>query len=130
MAKDETYEVDITSAVVLDGEIVTAGRTVRVDDKTARNLLHRGKARLAAGVPAPARGDGPIGTDGRGGAVRQGAAVPADEPDAAAPLSEHTVAELREIAGEYGIEGASGMRKAELIEAIEAAEEEDQGGEG
>lgn len=107
MAKKRTYEISITSAVVLGGEIVTAGRTVAVDGKTARNLLHRGKAELAAGHEddvADAGGAADQGTD--------------------APLSGHTVAELREFVAEMGIKGAASMRKAELIDAIKAADEE------
>jgi uncharacterized damage-inducible protein DinB len=37
-------------------------------------------------------------------------------------LEQHTVAELREIADELGVDH-SGLRKAELIDAITAAEE-------
>lgn len=35
------------------------------------------------------------------------------------PLSEHTVVELRAIARDYGITGASYMVKADLVDAIE-----------
>jgi hypothetical protein len=37
-------------------------------------------------------------------------------------LAEHTVDELRHIADEYGIDGVSSLKKAELIAAIETHE--------
>jgi ribosomal protein L9 len=37
----------ITSAVAIDGELAKANSIVEVSDAEARNLLHRGKARLA-----------------------------------------------------------------------------------
>ena len=40
------------------------------------------------------------------------------------PLEEHTVPQLREMAGEIGIEGASSMNKAPLIAAIRKAQAE------
>lgn len=45
----------LTSAIPVDGEIITAGNLVEVDELLAKNLLHRGKAVLATaedGVPA------------------------------------------------------------------------------
>lgn len=97
MAKAKKIEIKITSAVVLDGEIVTPKSKVRVDAKIARNLVARGKAEeLGAGA----------------------------EEDGEKPLDEHTVPELKEIAKEYGVEGADKMKRADLIAAIEAAEAE------
>lgn len=78
MAKATEYELKITSAVLLDGAIVKPGATVKVGRVLARNLLDRGKAEMAAGQSVPDKGAGPIGTDGKGGAKRQGK-KPADE---------------------------------------------------
>lgn len=106
MAK--TYDIKITSAIAIGGKIIPAGEIVAVDERTAKNLLHRGKGELPQGGADPRRKAGPISTQ----------AAPGDEK----PLAEHTVAELKEIAAELEIEGADGMKKAELIEAIEANE--------
>lgn len=54
MAKAEKFALKVTSAITLDGGIVTAGTVIEVDEKTARNLLHRGKAELAAEKPKKA----------------------------------------------------------------------------
>ncbi|WP_320179655.1 Rho termination factor N-terminal domain-containing protein [Roseovarius pacificus] len=97
MAKAKKIEIKITSAVVLDGEIVKPKSKVRVDAKIARNLVARGKAEEL---------DSGAGEDGE------------------KPLDEHTVPELKEIAKEYGVEGADKMKRADLIAAIEAAEAE------
>lgn len=78
MAKAKTFDLVITSAVVIDGEIVKPKQKVSVPEKLARNLLDRGNAELAKGAEAPKKGTGPIGTDGDGGAKRQGK-EPADE---------------------------------------------------
>lgn len=77
MAKAEKFALKITSAITLDGAIVTAGKVIEVDEKTAKNLLHRGKAELASDKK-PEKAKGPIGTDGKGGAKAQGN-EPADE---------------------------------------------------
>lgn len=77
MAKAETFKLKVTSAITLDGAIVAPGKVVNVDEKTAKNLLHRGKAELASGGK-PEKAEGPIGTDSKGGAKAQGKA-PADE---------------------------------------------------
>lgn len=41
------YALKLTAAVALAGVIHRAGSTVEVDEATAKNLLHRGKAELA-----------------------------------------------------------------------------------
>lgn len=43
----ESYLLKLTQAIVIDGQIVTAGRTVEVTEAEAKNLLARGKAELA-----------------------------------------------------------------------------------
>lgn len=43
----EKYFLKITSAVAINGEIVTAGNIVEVSEVLAKDLLRRGKAELA-----------------------------------------------------------------------------------
>ena len=93
MAKTKTVNIELTSAIAVDGELVRAGEVIEVTEKNARNLMRRGKAVLADEQPM-------------------------DESE----LAELTVAELRELADDAGITGYSDMRKAELIAALEAAE--------
>ena len=93
MAKTKSVNVELTSAVVVNGEIATAGEVIEVTEKAARNLMRRGKAVLADEQPV-------------------------DESE----LSELTVAEFRDLADDAGITGYSDMRKAELIAALEAVE--------
>lgn len=89
----KTVFVTLTGAIFLDGEIVTAGETVEVTEKEARNLLLRGKGTLVD--------------------------APAPEPE---DLSKLTVDALRAIAGDLGIQNVKDLRKAELIKAIEQAQ--------
>lgn len=97
--------LELTSAVVIGGKIKPRGPDpVFVDAKLAKNLLQRGKANLHGSHVAPMVGT----VDG--------------EETEVAPLEEHTVPELKEIAAEYEIDGAASMNKAQLIEAIQAAE--------
>lgn len=48
------------------------------------------------------------------------AVAPDDSQESSKALKDHTVEELKEIAQTYEIEGYSTMKKAELVEAIEA----------
>lgn len=94
--KTETFVLKLTSAIVMDGEIVTKDNLVEVTEKEAKNLLARGKAVLADEKEAKA---------------------------ATADLNDMTVDALRKIADDAGVEGYRDMKKAELIQAIEAATE-------
>jgi len=96
MAKQ--IEIKLTSAVVIDGDIVTPGKKVTVDEATAKNLMQRGKAELST--------------------------VKADDDGGEKPLGKMTVEELKAEAKELGIEGADSMNKAKLIAAIEEADDE------
>lgn len=92
--KQETVDLMITSAVMINGKMVVPGKgdrsIVTVSSQVATNLLRRGKAAL----------------------------LTAEDVE----LDKLKVDELQDIAAELEIEGRSGMNKAELIEAIEAAE--------
>ena len=94
MAKREPIALIITSAVIIDGEITPASdKPIELDYKTAKNLLHRGKAELA--------------TNGE------------------KPLEEHTVKELKEILDDYGVEYDGKANKADLIELVKIAEDDE-----
>lgn len=47
MPKAKQIELEIVSAIVLDGQIVSPGAVIKANDREARNLLQRGKAVLA-----------------------------------------------------------------------------------
>lgn len=85
----------LTSAIVIAGAIAKAGEVVEVTELEAKNLLARGKGVLNDEQHA-------------------------DEVDL--DLSKKTKDQLLEIADNLEIEGASKMNKAQLIEAIEAAD--------
>lgn len=96
MAK-KTLTIRCTSAFVVGGKIVSPGTELPgVPESDAKSLIRRGKATEVV--------------DG----TEEGSEAPA--------LDELTVPQLRDIAEEYGIEGAANLKKAELIEAIEAVE--------
>lgn len=85
----------LTSAIVISGVIAKAGEVVEVTEHEAKNLLARGKGELHGEQLA-------------------------DEVDL--DLSKKTKDQLLEIADNLEIEGAAKMNKAQLIEAIEAAD--------
>jgi Rho termination factor, N-terminal domain. len=89
--------IKITSAIGIDGKIKKPGTIITVDEDVAKNLLQRGRAVLdtAEGIE-----------------------------DKQGDLTKLSVAELKEYAKHLDIDGADGMKKAELIGAIEAAEAE------
>ncbi len=91
-------KVKITSAVSIDGKIITPGETPELDEAIAKNLFHRKKAELATDETAEGLDD--------------------------IPLDEMTVPQLKVVAKTLNIEGFGGMNKAALIEAIEKAEDE------
>jgi thiamine pyrophosphate-dependent acetolactate synthase large subunit-like protein len=95
----KTVSLKCTSAFMVKGEMITKGKIVHgVPESDALNLIRRGKA-----VKVESEDDG--------------AEAPA--------LKDLNVAELRDTAEAYGIEGAANMKKADLIEAIEKAESEE-----
>lgn len=101
--KAESYLLELTAAIVFEGELLKAGELIEVTEKEAKNLLGRGKARLAAG-----------------GAMEESSG----NDLAALPL-----AKLRQVAKEMGIDGAARMKKDDILAAIEAVED-DPSGEG
>lgn len=70
----------LLAAVGLDGALCAAGSLVEVTDTEARNLLHRGKARLATAEDMPAQ--------------------PADEDEAKGPTREDLAQALAALPGE------------------------------
>lgn len=97
----------ITSAIVIDGAIAKAGSLVEVSDTEARNLLHRGKARVATDEDA----------------AKAGIDLPADAAEGPqVDLFKLTKAELLKAAQEGGLITLSDSNtKAEIIAAIQAA---------
>lgn len=91
----KSVRLKLTSAIVIAGAIAKAGEVVEVTELEAKNLLARGKGELNDEQPA-------------------------DEVDL--DLSKKTKDQLLEIADNLEIEGAAKMNKAQLIEAIEAAD--------
>ncbi|WP_299144112.1 Rho termination factor N-terminal domain-containing protein [uncultured Tateyamaria sp.] len=83
----------ITSAVSIGGKIIGPNKTVTLDEPLAKNLLHRGRAVVFT--------------------------IDEDEK----PIGKMTAAELKAVAQGLNIEGADAMNKADLLEAIQKAEE-------
>lgn len=84
----------LTSAIAVDGEVMKKGSLVEVTEAEAKNLLHRGKAELHDVQPEY------------------------DEVD----ITKLNKDQLADLAEQHEIEGANKMTKAQLIEAIHAAE--------
>lgn len=95
----KTIDLKCTSAFFVRGKMITKDKIVQgVPEADALNLIRRGKA----------------------------VKVESEEDGAEAPaLKDLTVAELRDVANEYDIEGTAEMKKAELIEAIQKVESEE-----
>ncbi|QMP19169.1 hypothetical protein [Pseudomonas phage Persinger] len=94
----------LTSAIAIDGGICRANSLVEVSEREAENLLARGKARLAT--------------------AEDGAPVAESDDEDTTDLSKLNKAQLLDLAEKLSIEGAAGMNKAELVEAIEAKHSE------
>lgn len=98
MAKQKTVDLECTSAFMAGGKLIRPKKIVRdMPLEDAQGLIRRGKAKLIG--------------------------KPNDEDEKS--LSDMTVAELKEEAADLGIEGIDGMKKADLVAAIEKAEEDD-----
>ena len=91
MVERKTYNIRLTAAIVRDGHVVKAGTIIGCGAQQAKNLMDRGKGRLADEQPG-------------------------DEDD----LSNYKVPELKEMAAEAGIQGCEQMKKADLIKALES----------
>lgn len=62
----QNYPLIITSAVAIGGQIKGPKSYVEADEKLAKNLLHRGRARLATEEEIAAHSDGkPAGEDAK-----------------------------------------------------------------
>lgn len=101
----KSYVLFLTSAIVVDGGIVKAGQLVELSEPEAKNLLSRGKARLATA------------DDGYEGA---------DDESSGVDLSRLKKAQLQEIAKGHEIEFDDKTTVAQLIAAIEAKEAEEE----
>ncbi|MGX5834778.1 hypothetical protein ACWIJ6_11665 [Aeromonas piscicola] len=97
----KSYVLKLTSAIAIDGQIHKPGSLVEVSEAEAKNFLHRGKAVLATAE------------DG----VEQGEHAEYEEIE----ISKLSKIELLEVAKRDGIPVADGMTKAQIIEAIDAA---------
>ena len=94
------FSIKITSAVVIAGKIQTPDKVISVDEKTAKNLLRRGKCEL------------------------EGSPQTEEEEISVDDLPNKKVDELKAIADSLGIEDCKNLKKDELIERItELAEE-------
>lgn len=89
------FTLKLTSAIVINGEILTRDSLVEVDEQLARNLLHRGKAVLATDEDSLDEGDD-------------------------VDLSKLNKSELLALADELQIEGADKLGVEKLRAAIEA----------
>lgn len=97
----KTYKLKLTSALVIDGQVVRAGTTVEVGEAYAKDFLRRGKAELLGGQEA-------------------------EDEDDAPDLSKMKKDELLDIAQQMGLVSVSdAMTKAEILAAIEDASKED-----
>ena len=101
----KTIFLVLTSAIVISGGICRAGSLVEVSELEAKNLLARGKARLAT--------------------ADDGAPV-VDSADDAPDLSKMNKAQLLQFCEANEIQADDGMTKAEILAAIEAATQEAQ----
>lgn len=93
----------LTSAIAISGAICRSGQVVEVSELEAKNLLHRGKARLATADDGVDLGQ---------------------EDESTLDLSKLKKPQLLELAAKLDIEGAEDMTAKQLVEAIEAAEKE------
>jgi hypothetical protein len=95
----KTFLLKLTSALVIDGVICTAGETVEVSEAEAKNFLHRGKATLAE--VSEEQTDEQISGD--------------------KDLMKLTKDELFALAKEAGVETNDRMVKNEIVAALNAA---------
>lgn len=84
MAEAKTFSLKLTSAIALGGQIRTAGAIVDVDEATAKNLLHRGKALVATADDGQAEPEAPAGDEAATKAAADAAAADQAAKDAAA----------------------------------------------
>lgn len=99
----KTIFLVLTSAIAISGAICRKDSLVEVSELEAKNLLARGKARLAT--------------------AEDGAPIADEDGGDAVDLSKLNKAQLAELATSLGIEPGD-MTKAELVEAIEAKQSE------
>lgn len=121
------------------GDIVTSEDLAEKGQKTEKRLVELGALRILDELEPQSQSDRMRNAVGDGipnnpeltdeekealGAVEnKEAASSGDKPSGESNLSGMTVPTLKQMAEGYGIEGTSGMNKAELITAIEKAQE-------
>lgn len=96
----KTIFLVLTSAIAIDGGICRKDSLVEVSELEAKNLLSRGKARLAT--------------------ASDGAPVGDDSESTLPDLSKMKKPQLVELAKQLGIEGAEDMKVEDLRAEIEA----------
>lgn len=101
----KTFSLKLTGAIGLAGELKRAGEIVEVDEPTAKNLLHRGKAVPASNEDAPPAGD----------------SQPEAEKDAPKASAGLNAQQLKDALQAKGIEAPGGAKKAELAALLDAA---------
>lgn len=90
------FEIKLTGAIVLNGQIRRKGEVVRMTEREAKNLLRRGKGTLE-----------PV-------ELQDGESLPA--------IEELTTAELRSLAEEYELDVPAKASKADLVDLLKGVE--------
>lgn len=101
-SNNDVFAIKLTAAIVVDGEIATAGEVVELTRKEAQNILHRGLGELHGEQDLDDQGD-----------------------DRFAELDAMKVDELKKLAADEDYDLGAAKTKAEIIAAILKAEQAD-----
>lgn len=104
----KTFSLKLSGAIALEGQLKRAGEIVHVDEATAKNLLHRGKAVVAADddAAAPAEATAP---------------APAPAPADKKASDGLNVQQLKDALQAKGLPIPEGAKKADLAALLDAA---------